>query len=139
MFENLTSFLPKLQDGDYGEWIVDKENDGTPEHPIHFPFVAYDRIVTDFMDATYDFIDTHKKMELTRYHDILSESNIEWGSESMKHADVASLDGRTVMALIVGAIRADRFCEGALLGLFEDGSIAKWLSRLEEIDQETNL
>lgn len=139
MFEELTAFLPKLQDKNYGEWIVDKENDGTPEHPIQFPFVAYNRIVEEFMDAAYAFIDAHKEMELTRYHDILSESGIEWGSESMKNADVSSLDGRTVMALIVGAIRADRFCEGALLGFFEDGSMAKWLSRLEEIDQNTNV
>ena len=138
MFEELTAFLPKLQDKNYGDWIVDKENDGTPEHPIQFPFVAYNRIVEDFLDAAYDFIDAHKEMELTHYHDILAESDIEWGSESMKNADVASLDGRTVMALIVGAIRADRFCEGALLGFFEDGSMAKWLSRLEEIDKNTN-
>lgn len=96
MFEELTAFLPKLQDKNYGEWIVDKENDGTPEHPIQFPFVAYNRIVEDFMDAAYAFIDAHKEMELTRYHDILSESNIEWDSESMKNADVASLDGRTI-------------------------------------------
>ena len=136
MFEELTAFLPQLQDSDYGEWIIDKENDGTPEHPIQFPFVSYDHIVRDFMDAAYSFIDAHKEMGLTHYHDILSESDIEWGSESMKNADVTLLDGRTVMALIVGAIRADRFCEGALLGFFEDGSMSKWLSRLKAIDQE---
>ena len=136
MFEELTAFLPKLQDKNYGEWIVGKENDGTPEHPIQFPFVAYNRIVEDFMDAAYAFIDAHKEMELTRYHDILSESNIEWDSESMKNADVASLDGRTIMALIVGAIRADRFCEGALLGFFEDGSMFKLLNRLKAIDEK---
>lgn len=38
------------------------------------------------------------------------------------------------MALIIGAIRAERFCNGALLGSFEDGSIRKWLERLKEID-----
>ena len=39
------------------------------------------------------------------------------------------------MALIIGAIRAERFCNGALLGFFKDGSITKWLSRLKEIDE----
>ena len=137
MFEKLTSFLPKLQDKEYGKWVIDKENDGTLEHPIHMPFVEYGSIVRDFTKAAYSFIDAHKEMGLTDYKSILSESNIEWGMDSMKNADVSSLDGRTVMALIVGAIRADRFCEGALLGFFEDGSIAKWLSRLEETDRET--
>ena len=38
------------------------------------------------------------------------------------------------MALIVGAIRADRFCEGALLSFFNNGCIIKRLERLEIID-----
>lgn len=38
------------------------------------------------------------------------------------------------MALITGAVRAERFCDGALLGFFKDGSIRKWLERLKELD-----
>lgn len=57
----------------------------------------------------------------------------------MKCADVSSLDGRTVMALIIGTIRADRFCEGTLLTSFERWSIAKWLSRLKRIDEAEGL
>ena len=30
MYESLTSFIPVLATDSYGEWIVDKENDGTP-------------------------------------------------------------------------------------------------------------
>ena len=37
------------------------------------------------------------------------------------------------MAVMLGAIRADRFCEGALLGFYKDGYIDKWLGRLEEL------
>lgn len=135
MFEELTAFLPRLQNIEFGEWIIDKENDGTPEHPIQIPFVSYDRIVEDFINKTYEYIDCHNEMQLIHYHDILAKSNLEWSSGSMKNADISKLDGKTVIALIIGAIRADRFCEGALLGFFEDGSIAKWLSRLEEIDK----
>ena len=134
MFESLTVFLPKLQGDEYGEWVVDRTNDGTPEHPIHFPFVEYGRTVTDLMDAIYQFIDSHKEMELTHYRDILAASNIEWNSKSMKKADVSALDGKTVMALLFGAVRAERFCDGALLDFCKDGSIAKWLQRLEELD-----
>ena len=135
MFEPLTVFLPKLQgDAAYGEWIIDRTNDGTPEHPIQLPFVNYGRTVTDLVHAIYQFIDSHKEMELNHYRDILAASNIEWNSESMKKADVSALDGKTVMAMLIGAVRAERFCDGALLGFCEDGSIAKWLQRLKEID-----
>ena len=53
----------------------------------------------------------------------------------MKHADVSALGGRTVMALLVGAVRAERFCDGALLAFCEDGSVAKLLQRLKELDE----
>ena len=55
----------------------------------------------------------------------------------MSEADVSHLDGKCIMALIVGAVRAERFCDGALLGFFKDGSIKKWLMRLKEIDGGT--
>ena len=135
MYESLTSLLPKLQGAEYGEWIIDRENDGSPEHPKQFPFVAYGRSVTDLENAIYRFIDEHKEMELTRYGDILEKADIQWDAQSMKQADVSTLDGRTVMALLVGAVRAERFCDGALLNFCEDGSVAKWLQRLKKIDE----
>jgi hypothetical protein len=51
---------------------------------------------------------------------------------------VSDLDGQAVMALLLGAVRAERFCDGALLGFFEDGSIRRWLLRLREIDNGGN-
>lgn len=66
-------------------------------------------------------------MEPTRYGDILNKNGLEWGSRSMSEADVAGLDTQCIMALPVGAVRAERFYEGALLGFLKDGSIRKWL------------
>ena len=134
MFEALTSFLPELQDGKFGEWIVDHENDGTPEHPIQLPFVAYNDLMMHFTEAVHRFTDQYKSMELNRYIAILEQSNIRRDLESMRTADVSVLDGRTIMAMIVGAIRAERFCDGALLELCKDGTLVKWLNRLQQID-----
>ena len=134
MFEDLTRFLPEFQGGKFGEWIVDHENDGTPEHPIQLPFVAYNDLMTRFTEAVHRFTDQYKSMELNRYIAILEQSNIRRDLESMRTADVSVLDGRTVMAMIVGAIRAERFCDGALLELCKDGTLVKWLNRLQQID-----
>ncbi|MBQ7614370.1 MAG: hypothetical protein IJU77_04950 [Butyrivibrio sp.] len=54
----------------------------------------------------------------------------------MEAADVSKLDTQAVLALLLGAIRAERFCDGALLGLLESGAILRWLKRLQEIDSE---
>ena len=44
-FADLTAFIPRIKDDSFGEWIIDRENDGTPEHPKQFPFVHYSRVV----------------------------------------------------------------------------------------------
>ena len=133
-FENLIKYLPLLEDDNIGTWVIDRENDGTPEHPIQIPFVNYSEMVHHFIDDVYDFEEKNKDFELTRYGEILEKNGLKWGSKSMNEADVSSLDGQCIMALIMGAVRAERFCDGALLGFFKDGSIKKWLERLKKID-----
>lgn len=135
-FESLTKYIQQLKDDKFGDWVIDRENDGTPEHPIHMPFVNYSDNVDFFREDVWRFMEENEDMELNRYRDILNENGIEWGSDSMSEADVSSLNAQCVMALIMGAIRAERFCDGALLDFFENGSILKWLERLKEIDEE---
>lgn len=108
MFQELTGFIERLDSEEHGNWVIDKENDGSPEHPIQMPYV--------------------------NYGEILEKVGIEWGINSMESAIVDDLDARTVLALLIGAIRADRFCEGALLGFMKSGAIQRWLVRLKELD-----
>ena len=133
-FDSLTKYLSRLSDDCFGTWIVDQENDGTMEHPIQMPFVNYSELVHNFIDDVMRIVDQWPEMELTHYGRILNDNGIEWGSKSMSEADVSKVDVTCVLALLVGAIRAERFCDGALLGFFKDGSIRKWLERLQEID-----
>ena len=132
-FEQLTKYIDVLDGDNFGTWIIDHENDGTPERPIQMPFVNYSEMVHRFIDDVYDFGDNNKDFELTRYGEILERNGLDWGSKSMSAADVSSLDAQCVMALIMGAVRAERFCDGALLGFFKDGSIRRWLERLKEV------
>ena len=132
-FTELTKYLSLMEDDNIGSWIIDRENDGTPEYPIQMPFVNYSEMVHRFIDDVYNFSDNNKDFELTRYGEILERNGLEWGSKSMREADVSSLDAQCIMALIMGAVRAERFCDGALLGFFRDGSIRRWLERLKEV------
>ena len=134
IYTELTAIFDVIQQDEAGEWIIDRENDGTPEHPIQMPYVSYSGIVKKFMDAVYTFYKDHPEYGLNRYSDILERNGIKWGSESMDAVDVADKDGICVMALLLGAVRAERFCDGALLGFFKRGSIQRWLERLKEID-----
>lgn len=135
MFESLTKHLPAIENAEgFGNWVVDRESKCIMDDPIKMPYVNYGTTVADVEQAIYDFVDEHPEYELTRYYDILERNGLEWGSQAMSGADLSELDGQTVMALLLGAVRAERFCDGALLGFFEDGSMRRWLLRLKEID-----
>ncbi len=133
-FDILTKYIAIIQDDSIGKWVVDKENDGTPQHPIHMPFVEYSEMVNSFINDVYTFEESNKDMELTRYGDILIDNGIEWGTEYMKNVDVSKLNAQCVLALIMGAVRAERFCDGALLDFFKSGCISKWIERLNSIE-----
>ena len=135
MYESLTTLLPSLRTGPHGTWIVDHKNDGSPEYPIQMPYVNYHPAARELEKAIYRFVEAHEEMGLRSYGDILEEAGIGWRGDAMRRADVSELDGRTVMALLVGILRAERFFEGIYLDFCEGGIVEKWLTRLEEIDR----
>lgn len=80
------------------------------------------------------FVRDHPEAGLTHYADILERSGIAWSAESMEAADASHLDGQTVMALLVGAMRAERFSYGIFLEFLRSGAVKRWLERLRQID-----
>lgn len=138
-FKVLTKYMRKISDADFiGEWFVDRENDGSIEHPIQMPFVVFHEIIDYFVEEFYQFNDSHPEYQLTRYADILERNGLKWDHDEMRNAQVDTLDAQCILALIMGAIRAERFCDGALLGFFEGGYILKWLKRLYDLDWNKN-
>lgn len=134
-FTELTKYIPVIDQNEIGHWKIDRENDGTPEHPIQFPFVIYSEVVNQFVHDVYALVDQYPEWELNHYGQILEENGLRWDSKTMSGAIVEDLDARCICALLVGAVRAERFCDGALMAFFKDGSIKRWLQRLLELDQ----
>ena len=136
MYESLTKYLDEFTGAEFGTWIIDKKNDGTPEHPLQFPFVNYSCVVDHFIDVVFSFVDNHEEMGLHSYQKVLEENGIKWNVKSMETAVVDDLDAKCVVALIYGAIRAERFCDGAILAFLKDGTIVRWLKRLKTLDAD---
>ena len=134
-FSELTKYIPMIEQNEIGRWQIDRENDGTPEHTIQFPFVIYSEMVNQFVHDVYALVDQQHEWELNHYGQILEENGLRWDSKSMSGAIVEDLDAKCICALLVGAVRAERFCDGALMAFFRDGSIKRWLQRLAELDQ----
>ena len=135
-YDSLWKYIELCSSDDIGEWVLDKENDGSMAHPIRFPFVVYSKVVHEFIE------DVHRCAEQTgpkNYGEVLKRYGIEWGLQSMSRADVTLLPSEAVLALLLGAVRAEKFCDGALLGFFKDGSIQKWLTELKAKEKGENM
>ena len=133
-YKSLTRFIPKLEGANFGDWIIDHENDGTPEHPIHMPFVHYHQAVVDLVEAIHRYVYEHENTGIKDYRSYIENKGIEYRDETIANLDVSKLDGLTVVALMLTIVREDRFCEGLLLDFCKNGCMTKWLKRLKEID-----
>lgn len=134
-YSALTKYINLLKNDNAGEWICDKENDGSSERPIHVPFVSYSIAVNNLADDIYKFAKESNEIVPSKYAEILQANGIEWNSDSMMKADASELDAQCILALLIASLRAERFCDGALLGFIKNGAVIRWLKRLQELDE----
>lgn len=134
-YSALTKYINLLKNDYAGEWICDKENDGSSERPIHVPFVSYSIAVNNLADDIYKFAKESNEIVPSKYAEILQANGIEWGYDSMMKADASVLDAKCILALLIASLRAERFCDGALLGFIKSGAVTRWLKRLQELDE----
>lgn len=134
-YSALTKYINLLKNDNVGEWIVDKEHDGSSERPMHLPFVSYSIAVNNLADDIYKFAKESNEIVPSKYAEILQANGIEWGYDSMMKADASELDAQCILALLIASLRAERFCDGALLEFIESGAVTRWLKRLQELDE----
>lgn len=131
----LTKYINLLKNNNAGEWICDKENDGSSERPMHLPFVIYSITVDKLTDDIYKFAKESNEIVPSKYAEILQANGIEWNYDSMMKADASGLDAQCILALLIASLRAERFCDGALLEFIKNDAVIRWLKRLQELDE----
>ena len=134
-YSALTKYINLLKNDNAGECICDKENDGSSERPIQLPFVIYSITVHKLADDIYKFAKESDEIVPGKYAEILQANGIKWGYDSMMKADASGLDAQCILALLIASLRAERFCDGALLDFIESGAVTRWLKRLQELDE----
>ena len=134
-YSALTKYINLLKNDNAGEWTCDKENDGSSKRPIHVPFVSYSIAVNNLADDIYKFAKESDEIVPSKYAEIIQANGIEWGYDSMMKADASELDAQCILALLIASLRAERFCDGALLEFIESGAVIRWLKRLQELDE----
>ncbi len=127
MYEDLTKYLPELKKRNHGRWHDQREGE-----PITMPFVVYEKPDHDLLIAIQDYVKKHR--EASSYFSTLEKAGIRLELCSMEKADEKKLEGETVIALLVAAVEADKFCEGTYLYFLNTGCVQKWLKRLKKLD-----
>ena len=137
VYDELISFIPRLKGITYSErYPKEQVGDGSVENPYQMPYYIYSDVVREFENTVYEFEEKHSEFCLNQYVNVLLLNGLRWDEQVMTAADVSCLNGQAIMALILGAIRAEKFCNGALDTFLELGCIKKWLVRLKELNDK---
>lgn len=127
----LTDHIKELTNIKYGEWSsVESDSKDT----IVIPSVAYNSAVNRFLLDFELFITKSSDIKYHNYEDVLKQAKIKNNVEAFYNADITDLSSAVILAMIVGILRKDRFCEGILLDAFKNGYILKWLKSIKEKD-----
>jgi len=135
-FKNLISLIDNIKNDEYGSWIYKTGHKGTNDDPIPFPFVSYSDSVNKLIELVYKFEEDNPEYELCHYYKLLNDRGLEWNMKSLEEADVSKMDAQGIMAMLMGIVRAERFCDGAILSACRSGIIIRWLERLRELISE---
>lgn len=75
-YSALTKYINLLENDNVSEWIVDKENDGSSERPMHLPFVSYSIAVNNLADDIYKFAKESDEIVPSKYAEIIQANGI---------------------------------------------------------------
>ena len=119
--DKLLEYLPYFKDtGNHYSELINK--------PPQIPFYSYSDMVMAFYKSLYDE-NMIKMFDWSK-----------WGSEAKKYLNdplkLEKADLPTIQKLFTTIIRADRFNEGLLADMIENGTILNLLVRLEQIREE---
>lgn len=113
MFESLTKFIPDLSDESKAKQTARR-----------------------IQDAVFVFDSNNPKCGLKYYRDILRSRGVNLDKTPLSEVDISGLSWLGIMALLYGAVSAERRKLGTLDALAANGSLVRWLSRLKEIDEQ---
>ena len=134
-FDKIIALVEPLKQDSFGEWHGGIEDKKHEDASFQIPFVAYTQTAHNLISEIEDFVDQNPDYELKRYAKILKERNIEFSQEAFNKVDLDKLDAQGIMAILVGLMRAERFCEGIFLDNLKSGFIFKCIQRLEIISK----
>jgi len=133
-YGELTRYISILETDDGGRWAP-VQGKGTEAEPMQLPFVTYLAAVYQFIKDFYLFEEA-KAPYLHQYNQLLDSQGIKLNSEYLTIERIGTFNDETVMAVIMGIIRNDRFVEGTLRHFLKNSVIELLLKQLAALAEE---
>ena len=126
----LYKYIELFSSESFGKWVIGamKENG---DNYIRMPHVLYQRNVDSFI---HDVHACYEKSGIDDYIKVLQSYGIEWRLDDMIRADIQGMPREVLISLLLGAVRAEKYVDGAIFRLLKNGVIQKWLSALKEME-----
>lgn len=136
MYEPLTQFIDRISPDNVGEWGTGCWSDDRPEPAMFMPAMHYSDAVSELCQALEVVISDNAGTASWIAPDILAQRGIDWNTKAFREADVSTLDGDAILALLDAVFQLERFGDGLVGSFIRNGCITKWLIRLREIDEQ---
>lgn len=128
-YERLTKYIDEFTcENSFGEMIIDTKHKGTKDDPKHFPYVKYEKTISNFLHGFYE-----GDYAIKDYLD--NSSEIRKSIKSGKN--ISDLSEEELLIFLTWIIRGDRFCDGLLLNRCKDGTVYEILKGLKTYDDES--
>lgn len=128
-YERLTKYIDEFTcENSFGEMVIDTKHKGTKDDPKHFPYVKYEKTISNFL---HDFYEGDYAIK-----DYLDNSN-EIHKSIKSGRNISNLSEEELLIFLTWIIRGDRFCDGLLLNRCKDGTVYEILKGLKTYDDES--
>lgn len=128
MYEQVTSYLGKLKPAHLK--YPENQGDGSLENPYIAGWPEYDEITSEFMHKMYEFVPNGGQ----NYDEVIYKATGYDCHNDLTTVDVSRLDGNTILYMIFSIIRGERFSDGLFSSYVANGTMDKWLTKLQELD-----
>jgi len=136
MYEPLTQFIDRISPDNVGEWVTGCRFDDRSEPTMFMPAMQYSDAVSELCKALQDVVSDRAEGKSWLAPDVLAQRGIDWNTKAFREADVSTLDGEAILALLDAVFQLERFGDGLVGSFIRNGCITKWLIRLREIDEQ---
>lgn len=99
------------------------------------PYANPGEPVYNFVVDVYDFVKENTDISFTNYKDILAENGIIFDWHNLPKIAIQHQNALCIVALLYAVCQSEKFCTGIVTVLVKNGTIIRWLRRLQEIEQ----